>query len=520
MFTDKDFLGVEGKKLVNTKGETVILKGTNLGGWLHREGWMDGGGACLAPLTVFQEKKETDSIVLELEKVCRCNRIAVTGKVTGDFIIEASSDNVSWKTVAQGNFCQQKNSRRDNLKPAPYVPGVNVYDEGVFVCKDVIHTNEFFARFIRISGKNLESAIPYRYGDIDDYSARNILLKRFGAEKAEELLSKYQECYITRKDLEYIKSKNFNFVRVPVYWQEIMDENCKIKEHGWDNIDWLLEQCRELELYVMLDYHGAPGGNTLGSITAGQLDSNRLWHEPLYQKMSMKIWKNMAERYKDHPEIAVYDLLNEPCVIPVESEREGMTGVIPPSTPTMFYQLSDWYKTPVRKFYQEAYKIIRETGDRHVLCMQQFADIQLLEAPAVYGWENVMYQVHCYPVGDWRNHDQVLDSMKAYMELLEAHIPCWKIPVLAGEFCIWEFEDVWELWMQWLTDHGVHWANWSYKITDPAEKDHWSLFYDHNGTYVDYYRDSCEMIEHKWKNYETVHYRKNQGLETLLKKYI
>ncbi len=43
-FTEEDFLKTEGTILVNGKGEKVILQGTNLGGWLHMEGWMDGGG--------------------------------------------------------------------------------------------------------------------------------------------------------------------------------------------------------------------------------------------------------------------------------------------------------------------------------------------------------------------------------------------------------------------------------------------------------------------------------------------
>ena len=42
---EKDFLRTAGIHLVNRDGERVILRGTNLGGWLHREGWMDGGGA-------------------------------------------------------------------------------------------------------------------------------------------------------------------------------------------------------------------------------------------------------------------------------------------------------------------------------------------------------------------------------------------------------------------------------------------------------------------------------------------
>ena len=42
-WTENDFLKVDGKFIRNNhgKGDTISLKGINLGGWLLREGWMD-----------------------------------------------------------------------------------------------------------------------------------------------------------------------------------------------------------------------------------------------------------------------------------------------------------------------------------------------------------------------------------------------------------------------------------------------------------------------------------------------
>ncbi len=37
---EKDFLKTSGRKLINLRGETVTLKGVNLGGWLLQESWM------------------------------------------------------------------------------------------------------------------------------------------------------------------------------------------------------------------------------------------------------------------------------------------------------------------------------------------------------------------------------------------------------------------------------------------------------------------------------------------------
>ena len=38
--TEDDFLKIEGQKVTNRKGEEILLKGTNLGGWLLQEYWM------------------------------------------------------------------------------------------------------------------------------------------------------------------------------------------------------------------------------------------------------------------------------------------------------------------------------------------------------------------------------------------------------------------------------------------------------------------------------------------------
>ena len=519
MLTERDLLKTDGKRLINQDGKEVVLRGTNLGGWLHREGWMDGGGACLAPLPLARSVKNDKGFEFEFPEVLRCNRIQVAGDMTGTFRILTSLDGGNWREAASGNFTDSGSSALDHMRPAPYMPDVNVYDEGCFVQGDLIHTNEFFTRYLRVEAESIERVVPLRYGDIDEFHGRDVLCRRFGEEKAEELIAVYQDCYIREEDLDEIRALGFNFVRVPIYWQEIMDPDGRIKENAWENLDWVLEQCRARDLYVMLDYHAAPGGNTMGMITAGQLDSNDFWTKEEYQRMSLEILKAMAGRYLGRPEIAAYDLLNEPGAIePAYMERD-MTGIELPAAPTLFYHVPERLSGPVRRFYRRAYEAVRGVGDEHILCMQQFADLELVEQPQIYGWENVMYQVHCYPVGNWRSHADVAASMKAYQETLKKTFDQWTVPAFVGEFCCWEFMDVWEEWLSFLNAQGVCWANWSYKITDPVQKDNWSLYYDFDGTYVDYIYDNAQTIRLKWSQYGTGHYQRNVELAEMLSRY-
>ncbi len=517
MFTDKDFLQIKGDKVVNQSGETVMLRGTNFGGWLHREGWMDGAGACLMPVQPVSAEKTEKGYRLDFEKICRVNRLKVTGNRSGDYVVKTSLDGEAWTEAGRGNFADERESYTDHYKPAPYAPGVNVYDEGDFVQGDMIHTNEFFAKSLILEAEDVTEVQAYRYGDIDEFNARKIIEGRFGQEKAEELLAGYQDIYIQEKDIDYIKSLGFNFVRIPIYWQEIVTPEGELKANAWDNLDWILAKCCEKEIYVMLDYHGAPGGNTLGSITAGQLDSNELWHHQEYLDISMKIWREMSARYKDNPTVAVYDLLNEPTAFPVSFGPMNMEGIGLPDKPVGYFVQPESLRRPVRNYYQDACRTVRGNDDHHILCVQQFSDAGLVDLAEMTEWDNLMVQFHCYPMGDWRDHDQIKVSMEAYLEVVTEYAKTWQVPVLVGEFCFWEFEDVWKSWMDGLNEAGLHWASWSYKITDPEIRDNWSLLYGYQGTYVDYLTDECDTIREKWSGYDSENYKKNKLLETILK---
>lgn len=516
MFTEKDFIHVDGTRIVNQKGEAVMLRGTNLGGWLHREGWMDGAGACLLPLPVKAARDTETGVELELDRICRCNRLRFAATTGETFQFESSLDGENWVARAEGRFDAVGKSALCNMRPAPYIPGVNVYNEGVFVEGDTLHSNEFFAKYLRVSG--MVDPQPQRYGDIDDFTCRRILEDRFGKERAEQLLTAYQERYITHDDLLYIKALGLNTVRLPVYWQELVNADGTFKPNAWENIDWLIKECRELELYIILDYHGAPGGNTMGSITAGQLDSNGLWTNPDYQKMSCDIWKAISNRYRDEPAIAIYDLLNEPCALPVPFEDAPPAGETSANlSAAMYFSLPEVLKAPVTALYQRLRGAVLESGDRHIQCMQLFADLELLPAPETLGWDNVVYQVHCYPLYDFRNHDKMAAGMREYEEKLREYSAKWAVPVLAGEFCCWGFPDIWQHWLDTLNELGIHWTGWAYKNTDPAHEDFWALWYGFDGEFADYLRDSYETILAKWQGFSTNHYKKHHKLEELFR---
>lgn len=516
MFTKLDNLKCSGKDIVNERGEKVVLRGTNFGGWLLREGWMD-TGAFEIPLQSDEIIYEPNNrlIIFDFGRPSRWNRFELAGGLEGEYGVYSSEDGINWRCEWCGIPLGLKEAPFDEQRPVSYDIQGNAYKKGIYIKDRKVCFPEVQARFCKITGDfNLEDVVVSRFGDVDEYISRKTLEERFGVDGTESLLETYQKVYITKEDIDYVKNLGFNFVRIPIYWQEIMDKEGNIKDNAWDELDWIVEQCRDKEIYLMLDYHGAPGGNTSGSITCGQLDSNELWNNKVYQEMSCKIWKSISERYKEEPTIAAYDLLNEPAT----AWYQSMEGALKTEEETGEVYLCDDIRKTICAMYDKLYHSVRQTGDLHIISMQPFVDWDLLGNPSAHEWSQIMYQIHCY-AGDWRSEEGTIKEVRRSLGLFQKYQKQWNIPILAGEFCFWEFEKAWDIWLSGLEELEIHWSNWTYKNVDPNKKDNWSIFYDFQGIFADLYNNSYEEIQNKFSCYSSNYYKKNEVLEKILRKW-
>lgn len=72
-----------------------------------------------------------------------------------------------------------------------------------------------------------------------------------------------------------------------------------------EDLDKALEACRRYGIKVVVDMHSPPGGRYENSDLA-------IFNEPLYQDHFVSLWEKIARRYKSHPAVWGYDLVNEP----------------------------------------------------------------------------------------------------------------------------------------------------------------------------------------------------------------
>ena len=79
----------------------------------------------------------------------------------------------------------------------------------------------------------------------------------------------FKDNYITRKDVEFIASTGANTIRLPFHYRLFTDEDymgLKASQDGFERIDSVVSWCRDNNLYLILDMHDAPGGQTGDSL--------------------------------------------------------------------------------------------------------------------------------------------------------------------------------------------------------------------------------------------------------------
>jgi len=256
-----------------------------------------------------------------------------------------------------------------------------------------------------------------------------------GDRAARDFWTEFRETYITHADIRYIKSLGFNSIRVPLHYKLFLSARHSetLDGPGYHLLDRLIAWCRQEGLYVILDMHAAPGGQTGDNID----DS---WGHPfLYdsehnQALLIKIWKSLAERYSGETTVLGYDLLNEPIAHFVDTE---------------------YFNPKLEPLFKRIATAIREVDPNHIIILtgaQWGTNFDMLGAPFD---DKLAYTFHTY----WT--DPVQDSIQRYVDFADTH----NVPLWLGESG--ENTDEWVAAMrQLLEKNDIGWAFWPYKKID------------------------------------------------------
>src|SRR5438132_10434642 len=131
-----------------------------------------------------------------------------------------------------------------------------------------------------------------------------------GEDEARRFWKTYRDNYITRADISFIKQSGFNSVRVPFSYRLFVSDS-RLEGPGYELLDRVVDWCRRDGLYVILDMHAAPGGQT-GDNIDDSFGYPFLFERRESQELTVSLWRKLAARYRDQPAVIGYDLLNEP----------------------------------------------------------------------------------------------------------------------------------------------------------------------------------------------------------------
>src|SRR5919205_742738 len=134
-----------------------------------------------------------------------------------------------------------------------------------------------------------------------------------GEEEANRFWRTYRDNYVTADDVRFIRRAGFTSARVPFNYRLFVSEGdpARLEGPGYKLLDRVVGWCRREGLYVVLDMHAAPGGQT-GDNIDDSYGYPFLFESAEAQGLTVRVWQKLAARYADEPAVLGYDLLNEP----------------------------------------------------------------------------------------------------------------------------------------------------------------------------------------------------------------
>ncbi len=245
-----------------------------------------------------------------------------------------------------------------------------------------------------------------------------------GPDESRKFWETYRQRYFTEADIKFLQKCGLNSVRIPLHYKFFLDDS------GFALLDPLINWCRAAKLWVILDMHCAPGGQTGTNID----DSDGypwLYESATAERTLRDVWTRIAAHYKDERIVLGYDLLNEP---------------IP------HYPKLKQYNPKLEPLYKRLTAAIRKVDPNHIIILggaQWDSNFDVFGPPFD---PKLIYQFHKYWTPPGR------ESIEAYLQYRDKY----NVPIWCGESG--ENTDDWvQKFVKTLETNDVGWCFWPYK---------------------------------------------------------
>ncbi|MGZ3873297.1 MAG: glycoside hydrolase family 5 protein, partial [Mucilaginibacter sp.] len=234
----------------------------------------------------------------------------------------------------------------------------------------------------------------------------------------------------------FLKTSGMNSIRVPFNYRLFTNESylgSNNPHRGFELIDRVIGWCKKEGLYIILDMHCAPGGQTGDNIDDGY-GYPFLFKSKASRQLTAAIWRRIALHYKNETAILGYDLLNEPIATYFKAEE---------------------FNPYLEPLYKEITKAIRTVDKNHIIILggaQWDSNFQVFGPPFD---SKLVYQFHKY----WTDPTQKV--IQDYIDFRDRY----NVPIYCGE--TGENKDEWVRDFRLLLEkNNIGWHYWPYKKLD------------------------------------------------------
>ena len=279
-------------------------------------------------------------------------------------------------------------------------------------------------------------------------------LKACGPKTLHDLEREFRAAYIQEEDFARIAALGFNCIRLPFHFA-LLEESPYVYSHeGVRILDEALRWAKMHGLRVILDMHAVPGAQNEDwhSDSDGKA---RFWTNRNFQLRACALWEYLAERYKNDPTVAGYDILNEPV-------------------------LDD--PAPLNAYYKRVIKAVRAVDPNHIMfiegnrwgqdiaCLDEFADDNLVLS--IHNYVPLEFTFNFMPGLRYTNIDRaplkkVIDDALALARRSGRALYCGEFGVNSRDGFYGEGRWLSDILAQ-FNEEGIHWTYWTWKAVKNA----------------------------------------------------
>ena len=234
---------------------------------------------------------------------------------------------------------------------------------------------------------------------------------------------------LTEEDIKRMLSWGFNVIRISIGWDIIEPSPAKYNYAYLREIDEFVKMCKRLGMYVILDMHQwrwcrKYGGHGIPEWLCEEYDTEdeakiAFWRNPSYWTYLAEVWRMLAERYRNEPTVAAYDLFNEPNAPMDVIEPEELSEII-------------------AQFYNTLIKAVRSVDKRHICIFEPIWGAPIFSNYVIKpSGENIVYSTHVYSGGTWDprvGYNGDIQLIQADVELSYRTALKFNVPLFIGEF--------------------------------------------------------------------------------------